>query len=148
MWLCTVKTRHYKIQMQYTNSAKCDVKWASLVQLLSRPLSVWLKGLSSNFHNHQHPTQAFRILPLESFVSVGKHFYVESAQEAQINSCKSTSQAVSLYCYTQHEWSQEYKFGFQEQGWKNKWTKFLCQGQYKKKKLRKCYTFEIKHCRP
>lgn len=29
------KTRHYKIQMQYSNTAKHDEKKASLVQLLS-----------------------------------------------------------------------------------------------------------------
>lgn len=145
--------------MQYTNSAKCNVKEASLVQLLSWPLFDWSISAPA-FPIHQHPTQVFHILPLERFDSVGKHFYIESAQEGQIISSKCTSGAVSLHCYTQHEWSQEYMFGFQEQDWKTlvviletKWTQFLRQGQYKKKKKKKwtkskkmLHMTEVKNC--
>ena len=56
--------------MQYTNSAKCDVKKASLVQLQSCLNAFSLKNLNTSFAINPHVTQAFQILPLERFLSV------------------------------------------------------------------------------
>lgn len=49
--------------MQYTNSAKSDVKKASLVQLMRRLPSFWLKRISWYYDWHQK--HAFPVQPLE-----------------------------------------------------------------------------------
>ncbi len=144
------KTRHYKIQMQYTNSAKCDVKKASLVQLLSWQLfdsSISAPAFSSTNIQHRLSTSCqWKDLILLDF------FYIYRICTRSSNVKTLQDQFLYIVTLTQHEWSQEYMSGFQGQGWKTlamiletKWTQFLCQGQYKKnkrneQKVRKCYT--------
>lgn len=106
--------------------------------------AVCLKRVSSNFHNH-HPTRAFHILSLERFDSVGKRFYVESAQEVKN---KSKHLMSSFFILLHSAWVKSgVHVWFPRAGLEKQINTISMPGPIQKeknknkwKKVRKCYT--------